>query len=81
MKQSVYLSDTEHARWKALGVTLGGVIRAGLDAYEAAAKEMTAVARQQDKPTIPGVGILSAPARESFTMPPRMVQDGSDENR
>jgi hypothetical protein len=44
MKQSVYLSDTEHARWKALGVTLGDVIRAGLTTLEAA-KEKSAAMR------------------------------------
>ena len=41
MKQSVYLSDTEHARWKALGVTLGDVIRAGLATLEAAKERLT----------------------------------------
>jgi hypothetical protein len=35
MKQSIYLSTAEHARWKALGVSLGDVIRAGLDTLEA----------------------------------------------
>jgi hypothetical protein len=51
MKQSVYLSEAEHARWKALGVTLGDVVRAGLAALEA----------PKDRP-ISGEGTLSAAA-------------------
>lgn len=47
MKQSVYLSDTEHARWKALGLSLGDVVRAGLSVKESeqatAAHPMTCV--------------------------------------
>jgi hypothetical protein len=76
MKQSVYLSDTEHARWKALGVTLGDVVRAGLATLEEeswpAAKDLTAVAHQQDQPSITGAGILSATAE---------IKELSDENR
>ena len=34
MKQSVYLSKEEHARWKALRVSLGDVVRAGLSVLE-----------------------------------------------
>jgi hypothetical protein len=63
MKQSVYISDSEHARWKALGVSLGDVVRAGLATLESA-RTLSAGPVHAERAVPSGTGVLHAPARE-----------------
>jgi hypothetical protein len=49
-KTSVWLGETEHARWKASGVSLTEIVKRGLDApdpQEAGAAEIRAAIREE----------------------------------
>jgi hypothetical protein len=64
MKQSVYLSESEHARWKALGASLGEVVRAGLAEMESR-HTLTAAATEIPEAAPAGAGTITATARRT----------------